>query len=47
MLVTKQFGEQKKMNSKKQNIRKEIKKQDERNKMCPTSGCKIEGIQIW
>ena len=41
MLITKQFGEQKKMNNKKQNIRKEVKKELERTRMrmCLLTGC--------
>ena len=47
MLITKQFREQRKMMNSKQNFRKEVKKENEKARMCPTSGCKVKTIEVW
>jgi len=35
------------MMNKKQNFSKEIKKQNEKARMCPTSGCTVKTIEVW
>jgi hypothetical protein len=47
MLITKQFGEQKKMMNSKENFKKDTKKENEKARMCDISGCKVKAIEVW